>query len=100
MKPLGRLSPRARVLAAFGYTATAALTLAIWWVQLWPNLVADGVAGVPAVVAASGLLVRRAKHEVAQHVAEHVERQLAEHRDQIKAHIDQALAARPPEATP
>jgi hypothetical protein len=110
---LATLPRRARIAIALGYAALAALSLAMWWVSLWPNVVADGVVGTPAVVATSGLLVRKVKHEVAahvanevkqevaQHVAAHVETKLAEHRDtladEIKAHVDRALAATPPD---
>lgn len=93
---------QALIVAAYAFSAGAAL--ALWWTQLWSNVLADWVTGAPAVVAASGLLARHVRHDVVRRLDDHreqiavgVAQQLAEHHEAVVSQIDRALATQPPQ---
>jgi hypothetical protein len=69
------------LLVAANTAASVGLTLANWS-QVWPNIQASWVLAGPAFAAAAGVVLRR----------------LDRHHEAIKAHVDRALAAPPPES--
>lgn len=76
--------------------ATAALVAAHWWLSIWPNLAAEWIWLTP-VGTAGTLAATKALDGLKRHIVEHVDNRLAEHHEQVKAHVDRALAAQPPQ---
>lgn len=62
-----------------------------WYGQVWPNLAASAVSLPVAFVWAH----RRAMRAITKDL----EKRLAKHHEQVKEHVDRALAAQPPGGT-
>ena len=84
MNALRRLPVWARVLVLLANLAASLLVLVANWVASYPNLIAAWAQGSVLVTLGAPLLAW-------------LDQRLTEHHEQMKAHVDRALAAQPPE---
>lgn len=84
MKAVTKLPPWVRLALLGGNLIASLAVLLAYWIASYPNLIASWAQGSVLVT-----LVPLARAWL--------ERRLAEHHDAVKAHVDRALAAQPPQ---